>query len=129
MAEQHDIVLQGDVRSPPAASARLPRHRAAAKAATLHNGLGFYRFSYLGSDKAYVGVIAQEVQAILPAAVTRGRDGYLRSITTGLESNSRPTGTGSLVARRSPAIEELNMTAFRSTRMFAFSLLWLQSRV
>jgi len=44
----------------------------------LGNGLGFYRFSYLGSSKAYVGVIAQEVQAVMPAAVTRGRDGYLR---------------------------------------------------
>ena len=28
----------------------------------LDNGLGFYRFSYHGSDKAYVGVMAQEVQ-------------------------------------------------------------------
>jgi len=44
----------------------------------LDNGLGYYRFSYLGSDKAYVGVIAQEVQAVMPEAVTRGRDGYLR---------------------------------------------------
>ena len=44
----------------------------------LDNGLGFYRFSYNGSDKAYVGVIAQEVQGVLPRAVTRGRDGYLR---------------------------------------------------
>jgi hypothetical protein len=44
----------------------------------LANGLGFYRFSYLGSNEAYVGVIAQEVQAVMPAAVTRGRDGYLR---------------------------------------------------
>ena len=44
----------------------------------LDNGLGYYRFSYLGSDKAYVGVIAQEVQALMPDAVTRGRDGYLR---------------------------------------------------
>src|SRR6185437_8938927 len=44
----------------------------------LDNGLGYYRFSYLGSDKAYVGVIAQEVQAVLPQAVTRGSDGYLR---------------------------------------------------
>ena len=44
----------------------------------LDNGLGFYRFSYNGSDQAYVGVIAQEVQAIVPAAVVRGRDGYLR---------------------------------------------------
>jgi hypothetical protein len=44
----------------------------------LDNGLGFYRFSYNGSDKAYVGVIAQEVQQVVPQAVMRGRDGYLR---------------------------------------------------
>jgi hypothetical protein len=44
----------------------------------LDDGLGFYRFSYNGSEKAYVGVIAQEVQAVMPQAVTRGRDGYLR---------------------------------------------------
>jgi hypothetical protein len=44
----------------------------------LANGLGYYRFSYLGSSKAYVGVIAQEVQRLMPAAVTRGQDGYLR---------------------------------------------------
>ena len=44
----------------------------------LDNGLGFYRFSYNGSDKAYVGLIAQEVQAVMPSAVVRGRDGYLR---------------------------------------------------
>jgi Protein of unknown function (DUF3300) len=44
----------------------------------LENGLGFYRFSYNGSDKAYVGVMAQEVQAVMPEAVVRGRDGYLR---------------------------------------------------
>jgi hypothetical protein len=56
LALKHDVVLLG----------------------RLDNGLGFYRFSYLGSDKAYVGVIAQEVQAVLPAAVARGRDGYLR---------------------------------------------------
>lgn len=44
----------------------------------LGNGLGYYRFSYLGSNKQYVGVIAQEVQNLVPEAVTRGRDGYLR---------------------------------------------------
>jgi hypothetical protein len=44
----------------------------------LDNGVGFYRFSYNGSDRAYVGVIAQEVQTIVPEAVMRGRDGYLR---------------------------------------------------
>ncbi|MBH5397765.1 DUF3300 domain-containing protein [Bradyrhizobium sp. CNPSo 4010] len=44
----------------------------------LSNGLGYYRFSYIGSEKAYVGVMAQEVQQVMPAAVTRGSDGYLR---------------------------------------------------
>jgi Protein of unknown function (DUF3300)/Chaperone of endosialidase len=44
----------------------------------LHNGIGFYRFAYNGSDKAYVGVMAQEVQTVMPEAVVRGRDGYLR---------------------------------------------------
>jgi hypothetical protein len=44
----------------------------------LDNGLGFYRFSYNGSEKAYVGVMAQEVDAIMPEAVARDRNGYLR---------------------------------------------------
>jgi len=44
----------------------------------LDNGLGFFRFSYNGSDKVYVGVMAQEVQTVMPAAVVRGSDGYLR---------------------------------------------------
>jgi hypothetical protein len=46
----------------------------------LDNGLGFYRFAYVGSDKPYVGVIAQEVRALRPDAVFRGRDGYLRVV-------------------------------------------------
>jgi hypothetical protein len=56
IALKHDVVLLGQ----------------------LANGLGFYRFSYNGSDTRYVGVIAQEVQAVMPDAVVRGRDGYLR---------------------------------------------------
>ena len=56
IALKHDIVLLGH----------------------LANGLGYYRFSYLGSDKAYVGVMAQEVEQVMPDAVTRGSDGYLR---------------------------------------------------
>jgi hypothetical protein len=44
----------------------------------LDNGLGFYRFSYYDSDKAYVGVMAHEVQTVRPDAVIRGHDGYLR---------------------------------------------------
>jgi hypothetical protein len=42
----------------------------------LRNGLGYCRFSYIGSDQTYVGVMAQEVQHIMPGAVTRGGDGY-----------------------------------------------------
>ena len=44
----------------------------------LASGLGYYRFSYIGSDKSYVGVMAQEVERVAPDAVTRGSDGYLR---------------------------------------------------
>ena len=44
----------------------------------LPNGLGFYRFSYNGSERTYVGVMAQEVQTVMPKAVVRDRDGYLR---------------------------------------------------
>ena len=42
------------------------------------NGIGYYRFSYNGSNRAYVGVIAQEVQQVMPKAVVRGQNGYLR---------------------------------------------------
>jgi len=56
IALKHDIVLLGQ----------------------LPNGIGFYRFAYNGSDKSYVGVIAQDVQRVMPQAVTRGQDGYLR---------------------------------------------------
>lgn len=56
IALKHDIVLLGH----------------------LANGLGYYRFSYLGTRKAYVGVMAQEVENMMPDAVTRGSDGYLR---------------------------------------------------
>jgi len=44
----------------------------------LPNELGYYRFSYNGSDRPYVGVMAQEVQTVMPKAVVRDRDGTLR---------------------------------------------------
>ena len=44
----------------------------------LANGIGYYRFSYNGSDRAYVGVMAQEVETVMPQAVVRDREGYLR---------------------------------------------------
>jgi hypothetical protein len=56
IALKHDIVLLGH----------------------LSNGIGFYRFAYNGSDQAYVGVMAHDVQKVMPQAVIRGNDGYLR---------------------------------------------------
>ena len=44
----------------------------------LDNGIGLYRFRYLWSDQEYVGVMAQEVESVVPDAVTSGSDGYLR---------------------------------------------------
>ncbi len=44
----------------------------------LDNGLGLYRYRYLWSDLVYVGVMAQEVEKVMPEAVARGADGYLR---------------------------------------------------
>jgi hypothetical protein len=44
----------------------------------LVNGLGLYRYRYLWSDTAYVGVMAQEVELVRPDAVVRGTDGFLR---------------------------------------------------
>ncbi len=44
----------------------------------LANGIGLYRFRYIGGEQFYVGAMAQEVQAVVPEAVVRGRDGYLK---------------------------------------------------
>ena len=44
----------------------------------LGDGLGYYRFVYNGGHTAYVGVMAQEVEAVMPEAVSFGRDGYMR---------------------------------------------------
>jgi hypothetical protein len=61
MAKQDNIMLEPEIGSPSPAT-----------------GVGFYRFVYNGGERAYVGVIAQEVQRVLPDAVARGQDGYLR---------------------------------------------------
>jgi hypothetical protein len=44
----------------------------------LANGLELYRYRYIGEDRLYVGVMAQQVRAIAPEAVAPGSDGYLR---------------------------------------------------
>jgi Chaperone of endosialidase len=45
---------------------------------SLSSGLNLYRFRYLGEATDYVGVMAQEVLAVAPEAVTTGADGFLR---------------------------------------------------
>ena len=42
----------------------------------LDNGINIYRFQYRWSGAAYVGVMAQEVAAIEPEAVSQDADGY-----------------------------------------------------
>jgi hypothetical protein len=44
----------------------------------LANGIGLYRYRYVGDDRLYVGVMAQEVARVVPDAVIRGGDGFLR---------------------------------------------------
>jgi hypothetical protein len=49
-----------------------------ARVATLASGLGLYRFKYLWGHIEYVGVMAQEVLDVMPAAAVKGADGFLR---------------------------------------------------
>jgi len=44
----------------------------------LANGVELYRFRYKGDTEVYVGVIAQQVARLMPTAVVRGDDGFLR---------------------------------------------------
>jgi hypothetical protein len=72
----------------------------------LDNGLGFYRFVYNGGKKSYVGVMAQEVEAIMPGAVWRARDGYLRvaydKVGVTFQSYERWTEAGAKVPAGAP---------------------------
>lgn len=45
---------------------------------TLDSGLALYRYKYVGGEREYVGVMAQEVAEVMPDAVLQGADGYLR---------------------------------------------------
>jgi len=49
-----------------------------AQVGELDSGINLYRYRYLWSDTTYVGVMAQEVAEVVPEAVLRGADGYLR---------------------------------------------------
>ena len=44
---------------------------------TVH-GLALYRFRYRGQPEVYEGVMAHEARQVMPDAVRRGEDGYLR---------------------------------------------------
>ncbi len=72
----------------------------------LANGLGYYRFSYLSSNKSYVGVMAQEVQGVMPEAVTRGSDGYLRVYYDKLGLKFRTYGDWLAAGARIPTASE-----------------------
>jgi hypothetical protein len=44
----------------------------------LDNGIALYRYRYKWDPQLFVGVMAQEVADVVPNAVLRGEDGYLR---------------------------------------------------
>ena len=44
----------------------------------LPSGLGLYAYRYVWSDTVYVGVMAQEVAAVMPDAVTTAANGFLQ---------------------------------------------------
>jgi electron transfer flavoprotein alpha subunit len=72
-------VEQGGATAPPisvTSDTRLKRD--IAQVGELDSGVGLYRYRYLWSDTIYVGVMAQEVAEVIPEAVQRGADGYLR---------------------------------------------------
>jgi hypothetical protein len=56
--------------------ARLKRN--VVRVGKLDNRVVLYRFNYLDSSDVYVGVIAQEVLAVVPQAVIIGEDGFMR---------------------------------------------------
>jgi hypothetical protein len=62
------IVLESDIRL----------KRDITQVGELDSGIGLYRYRYLWSDTIYVGVMAQEVAEVMPEAVQRGADGYMR---------------------------------------------------
>ncbi len=43
---------------------------------TLENGIKIYRYRYRWSATTYAGVVAQEVAAVVPEAVSQDGDGY-----------------------------------------------------
>ena len=49
-----------------------------ARIGTTAHGLPFYRFRYRGKPGVYEGVMAQEALRVMPKAVLRGEDGFLR---------------------------------------------------
>ena len=49
-----------------------------ARVGTHPAGFGLYRFRFPWSDVELVGVLAQEVLDVMPAAVVQGEDGFLR---------------------------------------------------
>ena len=61
----------------------------------LSDGLGYYRFVYNGGHIAYVGVMAQEVQTVMPEAVTLEQTVICASPTICSDCRSRAISNGS----------------------------------
>jgi Chaperone of endosialidase len=69
---------QGGQSSSGQSSSDIRLKRDIVEVGSLENGIRLYHFRYNWADQEYVGVMAQEVVKVVPGAVSRGTDGYLR---------------------------------------------------
>jgi hypothetical protein len=68
------VTAASDLGNKPVSDRRLKTN--VARVGTTVFGLPLYRFSYLGSDTAFTGVMAQDVLGVMPKAVSRDATGF-----------------------------------------------------
>jgi len=96
----------------------------------LDNGLGFYRFSYLGSDKLMSASLRRRCRPYCRRRGARAAMAISAFVTSRLGVKFQTYKDWLDGGAQYPyEIEELNMTAFRSTRYVRLLAAWLQSRV
>ena len=77
LSKQAARTVSGDGAEPPGSSdVRLKSN--ISRIGTTVFGLPHYRFSYLGSDEMFTGVMAQDVLDVMPEAVSRDATGFYR---------------------------------------------------
>ncbi len=76
LSQQAARTVSGDGDAPGASDIRLKSN--ISRIGETVFGLPHYRFSYLGSDEMFTGVMAQDVLDVMPEAVSRDATGFYR---------------------------------------------------